>query len=95
MELENNNKLEFLDIVVERTDSPLTKISTRVKPNDKGLYYNFASFIPMMYKRSKIFTLAYRAYRIASDMLVFDKDIFKLEAKLKRNGSQETSLRPR
>ena len=40
----------------------------------------------MMYKRNKVFTLAYRAYRIASDMLVFDKDIFKLEAKLKRNG---------
>ena len=33
MELENNNKLEFLDIVVERTDSPLTKTSTRVKPH--------------------------------------------------------------
>ena len=83
MELENNNKLEFQDIVVERTDSPITKTSTRVKPTDKGLYYHFASFIPMMYKRNKIFT---RAYRIASDMLVFDKDIFKLEAKLKRNG---------
>ena len=78
MELENNNKLEFLDIVVERTDSPLTKTSTRVKPTDKVMYYNFASFIPMMYKRNKIFMLAYRAYRIASDMLVFDKDIFKL-----------------
>ena len=81
LELENNNKLEFLDIVVERTDSPLTKTLTRVKPTDKGLYYHFASFIPMMYKHNKIFTLAYRAYRIASDMLVFDKDIFKLETK--------------
>ena len=40
----------------------------------------------MMYNRNKIFTLAYRAYRIASDMPVFDKDIFKLEVKLKRNG---------
>ena len=86
MELKNNNKLEFLDIVVECTDSQLTKTSTRVKPTDKGLYHNFASFIPTTYKRNKIFTLAYRAYRIASDMLVFDKDIFKLKAKLKRNG---------
>ena len=37
IELENSNKLEFLDIVVERIDSPLTKTSTRVKPTDKDL----------------------------------------------------------
>ncbi|KAL5251127.1 hypothetical protein ACHWQZ_G016744 [Mnemiopsis leidyi] len=87
METESDGKLEFLDTVVERRpDSTSHRTSTKVKQTDKGIYYHYSSFIPDSYKLNKIFTLVYRAYRIASDMSVFHVDVEKLKKRLRLNG---------
>ena len=87
MEIESANKLEFMDVMIERKpglSSP--KTSTKIKKTDKGLFYHFSSFIPDTYKKNKVFTLVYRAYRIASTMEIFHNDIEKLELRLGLNG---------
>ena len=86
MEIGSANKLEFLDVVIERKpglSSP--KTSTKIKKTDKGLFYNFSSFIPDTYKKNKVLFM-YRAYRIASAMEIFHIDIEKLELRLGLNG---------
>ena len=86
LEEENDQKLSFLDTVVERTRDQKPSLRTKVKQTDKGLFYNFSSFIPDKYKTSLIFTLVFRIYRIASDLSNFHLDISILKRKLKRNG---------
>ena len=61
IEEEQNGQLPFLDTVVSRSSSRhYPDISTRVKPTDKGLFYNFASFLPERYKTSLVSCLGYR-----------------------------------
>ena len=87
MEVELNNQLEFLDVVVTRVQgSASPQTSTKVKKTDKGLFYNFNTFIPERYKRNKVLTLVYRVYRIASSMSLFHLDITSLKQRLKMNG---------
>ena len=51
MEWEQNDKLEFLDTVVMRSNaSNYPDIRTKVKVTDKGLFYHFRSFVPMKYR---------------------------------------------
>ena len=85
-EEESDGKLSFLDTVIKRTEDPNPNISTRIKPTDKGLLYNYSSFVPDKTKTALISTLVYRAYRIASDMLTFHLDITVLKNKLTSNG---------
>ncbi|KAL5260760.1 hypothetical protein ACHWQZ_G010797 [Mnemiopsis leidyi] len=84
-EEESDEKLSFLDTVIKRTEDPNPNISTRIKPTDKGLLYNYSSFVPDKTKTALISTLVYRAYRIASDMLTFHLDITVLKNKLTSN----------
>ena len=61
-------------------------ILTRIKPTDKGLFYNFNSFIPISYNRNLISCLIYRLYHIASSYQIFHKDLTVLRNKFLRNG---------
>ena len=85
-EEEENGQLNFLDTIIRRTEDTSPSISTRVKPQDKGLLYNFSSFVPDKTKTSLISTLVYRAYKIASNMNIFHVDVTALKKKLKQNG---------
>ena len=60
--------------------------STRVKPADKGLFYNFQSFIPESYKSNLIYILVYKIFHIASSYIIFDIDRRVLKAKFLKNG---------
>ena len=83
IEEECENKLEFLDTVIERSESAALSVSirTKVKKTDKGLFYNFDSFIPERYKLSLVTSLVYRAYRIASTMVNFHLDVSALKSR--------------
>ena len=58
-ELEKNGKLPFLDIEITRSNG---KFSTSVyrKPTFTGLFTNFHSFVPLVYKRSLVCCLLHR-----------------------------------
>ena len=87
VETESDGQLAFLDTMVSHNDNNhYPDTSTRVKPTDKGLFYNFDSFIPISYKRNLISCLIYRVYHIASSFKIFDIDLFSLENKFIRNG---------
>ena len=87
MEVEQDSKLSFLDTVITRVQgSSSPQISSKVKTTDKGLFYNFDSFIPIRYKLNKVLTLVYRMYRIASSMYIFDLDVKSLKHRLMKNG---------
>ena len=87
IEVENEQQLPFLDTIVSRINGQqCPDISTYVKPSDKGLFYNFASFIPDKYKSNLIGTLTARAYQIASSYNIFHADIQIMREKFRRNG---------
>ena len=87
MEFEDDQgKLSFLDTVVGKSSTGLPVVSTKVKQTDKGLFYDFASFIPDKYKRNLVCCLAYRVYMIASNYNIFDHDLKRLSSKLYMNG---------
>ena len=84
-ETPQTQEFNFLDISFKVNNC---KIETGifVKDTDKGLYFNFSSFIPTNYKLSLIKTLVYRAYRLCSTWTLFDKEIKRIQTNLVNNG---------
>jgi len=78
MEMEEDGKLSFLDTVVSKTSNGVPDVSTKVKATDKGLLYDFCSFIPDKYKQNLVCCLVYRVYMIASSYDNFDHNIKRL-----------------
>ena len=82
METEKENKLSFLDVEVIREQGKSTTTVYR-KPTFSGVYSNFESFLPSLYKFGMIYTLVYRCFRISSNwtqfhtQLTFLKEIFR------------------
>ena len=86
-ELEVNSQLPFLDTVVKRNNKNVfPDISTHVKPTDKGLFYNFNSFIPDRYRYNLMSCLIHGVYHIASAFTIFHEDLDVLRTKLLKNG---------
>ena len=80
MEGENDNKLPFLDVLIDRCDSSLLTSVYR-KPTFTGLYLSWHSFAPRSRKLNLIRCLSYRALNICCDCKIEDelkvfKDIF-------------------
>ena len=73
-ESESNNKLPFLDILIEKHNGSF-QTSTYRKPTYTGLTTKFTSFIPNSYKRNLIYTLLNRAYKICSNYHLLHKEI--------------------
>ena len=87
LEIEMDGKLSFLDTVVSKENlSGRPEISTKVKDTDKGLFYNFSSFVPERYKENLVCCLVYRIFKIASTFHIFDNDLQRLCCKLYNNG---------
>ena len=63
LEHENNNKLPFLDVLVDNSDESVITSVYR-KPTWSGLYLNFHSFNPMRYKIGLIECQSNRAHKI-------------------------------
>ena len=75
-EVENGNKLPFLDILVTRENSFTTNMYR--KPTFSGLYTNFHSFLPEKYKSGLIMTLLFRIFTICSDWSKIHEEIINL-----------------
>ena len=77
-EAENDKKLNFLDVLVEKSGN---KISTSIyrKPTFSGLYSKFSSFGPMQYKTGLIRTLLHRIFNISSSYQIMTTEIIKLK----------------
>ena len=83
-ELEENDILPFLDIKVIRM-SDMFVTSVYRKPTFSGVYTNYNSFIPEIYKSGLIRTLLFRLYSICSDRSLINKEIEHLHSIMKRN----------
>ena len=83
-EEEENNKLPFLDILIEKSDNKV-KTSVYHKPTYTGLLTNFNSFVPFQYKLGLIRTLIDRTFRINNNWFSFDTDVKNLTKVLGRN----------
>ena len=86
-ETENDGKLPFLDILIERTDSGFSTVYR--KPTFTGLFTNFDSFIPISFKRGLIYTLLDRYFKISSSFHYFHEEVLKLKRLLLNNGYPE------
>jgi predicted GIY-YIG superfamily endonuclease len=83
-EPENNNKLSFLDVCIDKSEQ---NIITRIYRKDtfSGVLTNYLSFTSMKYKIGLIRCLIDRVFKINSTWLGFHKDLKHLFWILKRN----------
>ena len=83
-ENEENNILPFLDIKVIRSgDNFVTSVYR--KPTFSGVYTNYNSFLPEIYKSGLIRTLLFRLYTICSDWNLIHSEIEHLRMIMRRN----------
>ena len=85
METEKENKLSFLDVEVIREQGKFTTTIYR-KPTFSGVYSNFESFLPSVYKFGMVYTLVYRCFRICSNWTQFHTEMIFLKGIFKKNG---------
>jgi hypothetical protein len=92
VELEENDCLPFLDVLVAKTSDG--KISTSVyrKKTFSGLYMKHDSFVPASFKRSLIYGLLNRAFRICSSHELFQHEITVIKNILLSNGFPSTNI---
>ena len=83
-EKEKDNKLPFLDILINNNESDLQTLVFHTKTYT-GLLLNYFSFVPNCYKLGLIKTLADRMYRINNSWTGFDKDLKDLNNILQKN----------
>ena len=84
-ELENDNRLPFLDVNVFRDAGKFSSTVHR-KATFSGVYSNFRSFMPVSYKKGLISTLLYRAFMISSTYQLLHEEIEKLKKIFSKNG---------
>ena len=83
IEEEHENKISFLDILIENRNS--LKTSVYQKSTYTGLLMNFYSFTPFSYKVGLIKTLVDRTFKITNTWEAFHKNIVKLTETLGKN----------
>ena len=84
-EQEKNEKLSFLDIEVSREKGKFLTTVYR-KPTFSGVYINFESFLPTIYKFGMVYTITYRCFKIFSDWTKFYEDLSFLKQVFLKNG---------
>ena len=67
------------------------KFTTTVyrKPTFSGVYSNFESFLPSVYKFGMVYTLVYRCFRISSNWTQFHTELTFLKRIFRKNGYPE------
>ena len=91
METEKENKLSFLDVEVIREQGKFTTTVYR-KPTFSGVYSNFESFLPSVYKFGMIYTLVYRCFYISSNWTQFHTQLTFLKGIFRKNGYPENFI---
>ena len=83
-EIEKDNSLSFLDIKIGRkADNFETSIYR--KPTFSGVYLNFKSYVPEVYKKGLVNCLLYRIYNLCSNWDIIHEEIKKLKKILIQN----------
>ena len=85
METEVNKCIPFLDVLITSTNDGTITTSVYRKSTFMGLFLNFVSFTPMLYKLGLIKTLIDRVYKICHDTLTFNSEIAKVKEYLCKN----------
>ena len=83
-EIENDNSLAFLDIRIDRKDNNFETLIYR-KPTFSGVYLNFNSYVPEIYKKGLINCLIYRIYKLCSNWSIIHDEISKIKNILVKN----------
>ena len=91
METEKENKLSFLDVEFIREQGKFTTTVYR-KPTFSGVYSNFESFLPSVYKFDMVYTLVYRCFRISSNWTQFHTELTFLKEIFRKNGYLENFI---
>ena len=85
-EFEEDNKISFLDILLERCPDNSFSTSVYRKKTFTGLYTKWDSFTPRKYKINLIRTLTYRCFRICSSPSLLQAAVKDLRKLLLQNG---------
>ncbi|XP_075544026.1 uncharacterized protein LOC142578539 [Dermacentor variabilis] len=91
-EEENNGRIPFLDVLVERTSSGL-RTSVYRKPTHKGKYLSFDSAHPIGQKRSVAAALFSRTFRVCSSPTKRRQELQVIKRDLLNNGYPRQLLR--
>ena len=83
-EIDENGSLSFLDIKINHENNKCVTSVYR-KPTFTGVFTNFESFTPDIYKRGLIETLLHRSFRLCSNYENFHREIETLKSILKHN----------
>ena len=86
METEYENKLPFLDILINKSDKTY---SIYRKPKFSRLGTSFFSHCPLIFKVNAISTLLYRSYKLCSNYTLFHKEVLFLQKFFHDNGYPE------
>ncbi len=76
--------LPFLDVFVQRSKDEFI-CSTYHKPTFTGLYTNYFSFVPHLYKTGLISCLLHRAHSIASSFAMATQEFARIKQTLAKN----------
>ena len=88
-ELESNLCLPFLDVKVIRSNGSFAT-TVHHKSTSTGLFTNFDSFIPMLYKKGLLFSLISRYLNICSSYVFFHFEMEKFKKTFSLNGYPAT-----
>ena len=90
-EIEYDNSLPFLDVKVIRNQNTFITSLYR-KPTFSGVYTNYNSFLPSVYKVNLISTLLFRAFTICSSWSLISIEINHLRSIMLRNAYPEGTI---
>ena len=85
MEKEDSGILPFLDILIKRLEDGISTTIYRKKTHS-GVYSHYKCFIPEKFKRTLIYTLVDRAWKICSTYQLWHREISYLKTMLMSNG---------
>ena len=83
-QIEQNGLMSFLDIKISHENNKFVRSVYR-KPTFSGVFVNFKSFIPDIYKHGLNETLLHRSFRSCSNYENFQQEIETLKSILKRS----------
>ena len=86
-ELNKNNKISFLDVLIDANNNNNFTTSTYKKPSsNNSCTFNFKSECPFRYKKAIIHNLISRAKLISSSKTIFYKEVENIKQALINNG---------
>ena len=90
-EIETNNKLPFLDNLIERkSDNFVTSVYR--KATFTGVYTHYQSFLPSVYKIGLLSTLLFRYFSICSNFVLFHLEVLEFKKIFLKNGYPSSTI---